>query len=381
LHEPDEEPPAGWLVEYYSDDHLSEECSSFYQEATYIFGGWGDAAPAAGCPSDYFSARFTRAVHFPGGVYTFGLGYDSNALLKVDGETVVDGWGASGQHYETRQLGVGWHEVSVEYKEDVGDAYLTALWWGPGFQLARESRDTSQWYAQYWGNQALWWDPVVKVNEGGGFLDRRWFDLAPQDGLPVDHFSTRFERTVHFDAGRWRFVLSSDDGVRFWIDGELITDEWQDQVATFRSEVELSEGDHELRIEHYENGGWAFIRVSWEWVPDAPTLSAGITSPAEGAAIITCPLTIEAEASDEVNGVKSVAFYAAYDDGWHHLGDDDTQPYIWDWDCSSVDNQGVWLSIHVWDDAENEVVDPGGHVYVRLSLPRYVYLPITLKSH
>jgi hypothetical protein len=106
----------------------------------------------------------------------------------------------------------------------------------------------------------------VKVNEGGGFLDHHWVDLAPQDGLPVDHFSSRFERVVHFDAGRWRFVLSADDGVRFWVDDELIVDEWQDQVATFTAEVDLGEGDHELRIEHYENGGWAFVQLSWDRV-------------------------------------------------------------------------------------------------------------------
>jgi hypothetical protein len=271
--------------------------------------------------------------------------------------------------------------VSVEHTEDVGDARLTAYWWGPGFEVARESQDNSQWYAQYWGNQALWWDSVVRANEGGGFLDHHWVDLGPQEGLPADSFSSRFERTVHFGAGRWRFVLSTDDGVRFWIDDELIVDEWQDQVSTFRPEVDLSEGDHELRIEHYENAGWAFIRLSWEWVPDTTTLSAGITSPIDGVAITTCPLTVEAEASDEVNGVESVALHAFYDDGWHYLGDDDTQPYSWDWDCSSVDNQGVWLTLHVWDNADNEVVDPGGHVYVRLDLPWHIYLPIVLQGY
>jgi hypothetical protein len=267
LHKPDEAPPAEWLADYYSDDHLGEPCSSRYEEGPYVFGNWGSGAPGTGCPADHFSARFSRTVDFPGGEYTFGLGYDSGARLQVDGETVVDGWTPSGQHYESRHLGAGLHEVSVEYTEDVGDAYLTAFWWGPGFELARESQDTSQWYAQYWGNQALWWDPVVKVNEGGGFLDHHWYGLAPQDGLPVDHFSSSFERTVAFEAGWWRFVLSTDDGVRFWVDGELVVDAWLDQVATFRPQVFLSEGDHELRIEHYENLEWALIKLSWEAVP------------------------------------------------------------------------------------------------------------------
>jgi hypothetical protein len=266
LHKPGEEPSTAWLFEYYGDDELKDKCSDLHQEGIYVFGDWGGGAPAAGCPSDHFSARFSRSVYFPGGDYTFALGYDSGARLKLDGETVVDGWDVSDQHYETRQLEAGTYEIVVEYREDVGDAYLTAFWWGPGFELARESRDSSRWYGQYWGNQVLWWDPVVTENEGDGFLDHHWVDLAPQDGLPADHFSCRFERTLHFDAGRWRFVLSTDDGARLWIDDELIVDEWQDQVETFSAEVYLSEGDHELKIEHYENGGWAFIGLSWEWV-------------------------------------------------------------------------------------------------------------------
>jgi hypothetical protein len=270
LHNDGGEPPAIWLVDIFSDDHLGTVCSSAYQEGDYVFGNWGSAAPASGCPSDHFSARFSRVVGFAGGEYTFGLGYDSAGRLKVGGETVIDGWGTADQHYETHLIEAGSHEVVVEYQEDLGDAQLTAFWWGPGFDLGRESQDNTQWYAQYWGNQTLWWDPIVMVNEGTGFLDHHWFDHRPLDGLPEDHFGARFERTVHFDAGPWRFHVSSDDGVRFWIDGELIIDEWQDQVAAFVEDVELGEGDHALRVEHYENDGWAVIRLRWDWMGPRP---------------------------------------------------------------------------------------------------------------
>jgi hypothetical protein len=55
-----------------------------------------------------------------------------------------------------------------------------------------------------------------------------------------------------------------------------------------------------------------------------------------------------------------------YDGNWHHIGDDDTSPYNIDWDCSPVDDQTVWLTIHVWDNEGNEAVNPGGYVYVTL---------------
>lgn len=374
----------GWAAEYYSDDQLTTKCLDSRLNSTYIFGNWGEESPGGGCPADHFSARFSREIDFAGGDYTFALDYDDGARLKIDGETVIDGWETSDQPYVTRHIESGYHELEIEYREDVREAYLTALWWGPGFDLPREARDSSRWYAQHWGNQALWGVPVVTVNEGAGFLDHDWDYGAAATVLPNDHFSSRFERRVHLDAGRWRFVLSADDGVRLWINGDRIMDEWQDQVATFRSELDLSEGDHELKLEHYENLGAALVRLSWEQVTLTTTLTGRITSPIDAATVVSCPLTIEAEVSDasapEVSGVDLVEFYAAYDDTWHHLGDDPAPPYQCVWDCSSVDNQGVWLSIHARNSAGGRAADIGGHVYVHLDVPRYLYLPIITRD-
>lgn len=373
-----------WVAEYYGDDQLTTKCLDSYIDSTYIFGNWGEEGPGSGCPSNHFSARFSRRIDFPGGDYTFSLGNDDGARLKIDGETVIDSWETLGQAEATYHLSGGYHELEIEYHEDEGAAYLTALWWGPGFELAREPRDSSRWYAQHWGNQVLWGDPAITVNEGIGFLDHDWDDRAPADILPSEHFSSRFERRVHFDAGRWRFVLSGDDGVRLWVDDDLIVDEWQDQVATFKSTVDLDEGDHELRLAHYENLGAALVRLGWEQVPLTTTLTGTITSPIGNTTVSTCPLTIAAEVSDEASeghsGVDLVEFHAAYDDRWHHLGDDSTPPYQWVWDCSSVDNQGVWLSIHARDGTGNQIVDLGGHVYVYLSLTRSLYLPIVART-
>ncbi len=381
LHEPDEDQ---WSVTYYSDEQLTTTCHEARYEGSYLFASWGDGAPGGSCPSDHFSARFSRWIDLAAGDYEFWLGYDDGARLKIDGEVVIDGWEGAGQFSASRYLDAGYHKLEVEYRESVGDAYLSAFWRGPGFYLTREAQDTSQWYAQYWGNQALGGAPVIMDNEGTSFLDHDWGPGAPRTILPADRFSSRFERSVQFDAGRWRFVVASDDGVRLWLDGEPILDEWKDQVAHFTSEVDLTEGTHELKLDHYENGGYAFIRLSWERVSSTATLTGGITSPIDSTTVVTCPLTIEANVGpttgDDDGSVGPAALYAAYDDGWHHLGDDDAPPYEWTWDCSPVDNQGVWLSLHATDTSSDEVVDLGGHVYVRLRVPRYAYLPMVIQG-
>ncbi len=382
LHNPLEH---GWGVAYYSDEAFTLRCRTSYQDGLYLFGDWRGETPGGGCPVDRLTARFSRQVAFDGGDYTFALGYAGRARLMVDGETVIDGWEKVDQRHETiYHLERGDYELTVEYHHEGGDAYLAAFWWGPGFELTREERDSSRWYAQYWPNRTLGGVPVVMLNHGTGFLDQNWGLGGPAANLPVDRFSSRFERTVTLDEGRWRFVVSTDDGVRFWIGDVLILDEWRDQVATFRPVFDLEQGDHELRLEHYENRGAAHLRVSWERVDTATSLTGQITSPMYAAVVDSCPLVIKAEidnqAEPEERTIRSVELHAAYDDEWHHLGAAETPPYEWHWDCSSVNNQGIWLALHVVDNTGHRVIDLGGHVYITLELSNYVHLPLVVRG-
>ena len=373
LHRPD------WVVEYYGDESLDEPCASHSLAGRYLFEAWGEAAPAEGCPADHFSARFSRSVHVPGGEYTFGLGYDDGARLELDGETVIDGWGLSDQHYVALDLTPGLHEMSVEYYDRLGQAGLTFFWWGPGFELSRETQDSSQWYAEYWANPTLWWDPVVMARDGDGALDHRWTSGSPHHSLPTDHFGSRFRRTLPFDGGRWRFDLFADDGVRFWIDDQLIVDEWQPQRAWFTPIVTLADGDHALVVDHYENDGWADIQLGWEKMSDTTAPTGWVVSPTHGAMIEDCPVAIEAATGVDVGPIDRVEFHAHYGGRWHHLGDDHTSPYTYEWDCLPVTSRKASLMIHVWDDSGNEWVDADSPITVQLNHLKRVHLPLIMK--
>jgi hypothetical protein len=58
----------------------------------------------------------------------------------------------------------------------------------------------------------------------------------------------------------------ADDGVRLWIDGDLVLDEWHDSTQeTYTVDVHLSAGEHALHLEFYENLGGARIYLDWAW--------------------------------------------------------------------------------------------------------------------
>jgi len=70
------------------------------------------------------------------------------------------------------------------------------------------------------------------------------------------------------------FTTTSDDGVRLWLDGRLIIDNWTDHGSTDNSaKVNLVAGQiYSLRMEWYENTGGATAKLFWE----SPTLARQI---------------------------------------------------------------------------------------------------------
>jgi len=253
-----------WTVTYYDDPELTYLCAAAtVLDGAYIFRDWGNESPAAGCPAGNWSARFTRHAYFPSGSFEFSLGSDDSSRLRLNGETVVDNWSGAGQSYASRTLSAGTYEVTVEYANAFGDSYLSAWWWGQGYPTVREDQQPDQWYARYWGNQGLRGDPVILLNEGPGTLNHAWGNEGPGFELPADRFGGRFERQPSMTCGAYHFQLTTDDGARFWIDGQLLLDAWFDQVGSHDIFVDLDSGDHLLKVEHYENGGLAAISLDW----------------------------------------------------------------------------------------------------------------------
>jgi len=90
---------------------------------------------------------------------------------------------------------------------------------------------------------------------------------APADGLPEDQFSVRWSGTVQSPAtGRFTFYTESDDGVRLWVDGRLLIDNWTDHAPTEDKSTEFMMEDgkrYDMVMEFYESGGGAAAKLLW----------------------------------------------------------------------------------------------------------------------
>jgi hypothetical protein len=132
------------------------------------------------------------------------------------------------------------------------------------------------WRAEYYSNAALVGPPLLSQNEVG--VDVNWGFGAPAPFLPADGFAVRWTLTTPLNVALYRFHIVADDGVRLWIDNELIVDNW---YATTRRDIRVEHfinyrGLHDIRLEYADFSSEASIRFWWEEVIGVPPPDPGI---------------------------------------------------------------------------------------------------------
>jgi hypothetical protein len=226
---------------------------------------WGWASPAAGLSNDGFSARWTRMADFDAATYRFHVLVDDGVRVYVDDQLIIDSWrdGPVRELTSDYALARGTHSLRVDYHERTGEARIR-VWW------AKVSPTFSDWKGEYWSNRRLNGKQALVRNDGE--IDFDWGKGAAAVGLPTDDFSARWQREVTFKAGVYCFRARADDGVRLYLDGELILDEWHvsDGEETYSVNRNLK-GEHDVVVEYYERGGGAMVKVWWERLGDLPT--------------------------------------------------------------------------------------------------------------
>jgi hypothetical protein len=80
-----------------------------------------------------------------------------------------------------------------------------------------------------------------------------------------NYFQVRWSGIIFADVeGEYNFRSVTDDGVRLYIDGELVIDHWYPQGATSRyGSIDLFVGNHDFVMEYFENGGGQEAHLYW----------------------------------------------------------------------------------------------------------------------
>ena len=256
---PTPQPPSytHWKGEYYDNRWLTGAPPLVRNDTALDF-NWGVGSPAGNIPADDFSVRWTRTLTFAAGTYRFYVRSDDGARLWVDSQLVSDHWNdqAATTFYGDATLAEGAHTVKLEYYEHTGFAEVK-LWW------EATTTQPSSWQADYFNNTALSGAP--KGSETVAEINFNWGEGGPGHGAGTDRFSVRYRGTATFAAGFYTFHVRSDDGIRLWVDEQLVLDRWvmrsvmQDDLILY-----LAQGIHPVRLEYFEEGGLAEVKLWWE---------------------------------------------------------------------------------------------------------------------
>ena len=227
---------------------------------------------------------------------------NDGARVWYDDRLIFDLWddeNDSRTFYVEMPVTAGRHAFRVEYREDDYSAHVRFWWYDRGAiptvtptptptttatataTHTRQPQGDSSWRGEYFNNRNLSGTPVAVRYDSS--INFNWRFGRPHPDVNDNDVSVRWTRNFFFEDGRYRFSVQKDDGVRVWIDGQLILDQWfwhggpGDRV--FSTDETLLTGLHSIRVEYYEQSGPAFISFWWQRLSGlSPTSTPTITS-------------------------------------------------------------------------------------------------------
>lgn len=132
--------------------------------------------------------------------------------------------------------------------------------------------------AHYFNTINLDGAPTLQRTEAINFA---WGAASPGSGVTTDNFSVRWQGQVEAPVtGAYQFQTVSDDGIRLWVNGAQLINNWTDHGDTTNTSgvVNLTAGvKYTVLLEFYEKGGSATAKLLWQ----LPTTTAFVTVPAD----------------------------------------------------------------------------------------------------
>ncbi|MEZ5041314.1 MAG: PQQ-dependent sugar dehydrogenase [Saprospiraceae bacterium] len=176
------------------------------------------------------------------------------------------------------------HAIQVPFTQQVGDSLYVFRQWRDGhdallktFFAAEGSLSHGLIYDAFnFGNgEGLLGQYYTEMNlaeENFSFeridttIHFEWDQGTPMPDNRVDFFSIRWTGEVQAVlTEEYTFYTRSDDGVRLWINDQLIIDKWVPQAATEHKGTFFMEAGkrYPIRMEYFEQGGGATASLSW----------------------------------------------------------------------------------------------------------------------
>ena len=190
----------------------------------------------------------------------------TEGMLEIEGNEIVKGYGYYGypvyfyaKFNKPFESSGTWNGSSlVRPYTVINESYL----------FADEIGGKNGLKGEYYNNKSLSGKPVfTRIDKTVNF---RWGMRHPEN-LPLNGFSIRWTgKLLPPENGTYKLRIDGDDGIRFWVNGKLLIDQWVNRgetadIATIKLQKDKPV---DIKIEYYENVGVSLARLKWNLVPE-----------------------------------------------------------------------------------------------------------------
>ncbi|MBM3128006.1 MAG: hypothetical protein FJ009_05140 [Chloroflexi bacterium] len=274
--------------EYFNNTTITDAPAYTRADAAINFFWPENTSPAPGINVNNYSVRWNCTINVTtAGNVTFYATTDDGMNLLVDNNLILWAFWDQGptSYSATTYLNAGLHTVRVEYynRWNAGTAIVSSTA-TPGPMPGPippvppvppippvppvppvPPSPTGVWHGQYFNNMYLSGLPVYTRTDPA--ISFNWGEnLRPAPGVPHNYFSVRWTSTQYLPANaNYTITVTSDDGVRVWIDGALVIDGWGNHPPiTYTATRYLTAGAHAFHVEYYQldYGAMIYLQIT-----------------------------------------------------------------------------------------------------------------------
>ncbi len=159
----------------------------------------------------------------------------------------------SGDGFDLQTSGVAGHPIATVIEADIA----VAAPWAPGGGTGLK--------AEFWNNTTFAGAPAVTRTDPA--VNYAWrYTGSPAPAINTDNFASRWTGSIEPRySEKYTFRTVSDDTVQLWIDGQLVISNTAPHGPTLNEgSITLVAGRrYNIRLEHTENGGEAYLKLIW----------------------------------------------------------------------------------------------------------------------
>jgi hypothetical protein len=290
---------SGLTGTYYANTTLTAPAAFTRTDGAVDF-AWGATSPGAG-----IAAATNYSVSWAGEVqpifsetYTFETESSDGVTLTVNGQEIINHWQtqADTKWTGTIALTAGTkYQIVLQYENlsNTADVYLR--WSSPSqpYQIIPETQlyptnvptAATGLLGTYYSNMDFTGTTFTRIDQGLPGIN--WNGNPPAAGIGGDDWTAEWTGQVNAPcADNYEWCVIGDDGIRLWIDGNLIDNGWVPQAPTWYCATQAeTAGLHDVKLDYFQQGGGSYTGFWWasacngnaagSWVPGTSLVPTG----------------------------------------------------------------------------------------------------------